>query len=448
MKLAQIIPGVAGAFYCENCIRDQTLMRELNRRGHDAVMVPLYMPLALDSPGPWRRAPIFFGGIRIYLEQKWPWLRRLPLWVTRPLSSPGLLRMAARLAGMMEPADLGKATVSMLRGESGGESRELDRMAEWLAAEGRPDVVCLSNILLAGLARRLKERLGVPLICLLQDEDRFLDDLPEPYRKAAWDTLRDHVRDMAGFVAVSRYFKSVMERRLALDPSRVHVVYTGVVCSGSPRPAPPAPAIGFMSRICREKGFDELVEAFIEIRRRARIPGLRLRAIGGHTPQDRAFVAGVRRRLESVGAIPDVEIGGEFDATRRAEFLAGVSVLSVPDRRGEASGVCVLEALSAGVPVAQPAHGAYPELIEATGGGLLYPPGDRAGLVSALERLLLNAAEARRMGEAGRAAVCRRFSAAAMADQFVEVCRRISEDTPQSPSHGASCAHSVCRKSS
>ena len=57
-------------------------------------------------------------------------------------------------------------------------------------AEGdAPEVVCLSNALLIGLARRIKERTGAAIVCTLQGEDAFLDSLPEGDRAAAWEVL-------------------------------------------------------------------------------------------------------------------------------------------------------------------------------------------------------------------------------------------------------------------
>jgi glycosyltransferase involved in cell wall biosynthesis len=75
----------------------------------------------------------------------------------------------------------------------------------------------------------------------------------------------------------------------------------------------------------------------------------------------------------------------------------------------------VIEALAAGVPVVQPWTAAFPELIEATGGGVLCAAGDAPALAEALEELLLDPARTRALGLAGQRAVSERFSAEAMA---------------------------------
>ena len=90
-------------------------------------------------------------------------------------------------------------------------------------------------------------------------------------------------------------------------------------------------------------------------------------------------------------------------------------MLSVPATYGEALGLYVLEAWAAGVPVVQPRHGAFPELVEQTGGGLLCAPDDPAALAASLRQVLGDPAAGRRMGEAGRRAVQSDFSTDAMA---------------------------------
>ena len=77
----------------------------------------------------------------------------------------------------------------------------------------------------------------------------------------------------------------------------------------------------------------------------------------------------------------------------------------------------MIEALAAGVPVVQPCSGAFPELVEATDGGVLCEPGDPRALADAIESLLLNPERARALGRAGQKAVFEKFSAGAMANE-------------------------------
>ena len=84
----------------------------------------------------------------------------------------------------------------------------------------------------------------------------------------------------------------------------------------------------------------------------------------------------MRQRLDAAGLLGDFEYVESPDHANKVRFLQVVDVLSVPTMYREPKGLYVLEALANGVPVVQPAHGSFPELIEATGGGLLVPPND------------------------------------------------------------------------
>ena len=188
MRVLQITPGT-GNFHCGSCLRDNALVAALRRMGHDVIMTPLYLPFVTDEVDSHHAQPLFFSGISVYLEQKSALFRHAPQWVHSLISRPALLRKAAAMSGMTSAEDLGELTVSMLRGEEGKQSRELDRLIAWMSSQPQFDVVCLSNVLLVGLARRLARELHLPVVCTLQGEDSFLDSLPPAQRQMAWATL-------------------------------------------------------------------------------------------------------------------------------------------------------------------------------------------------------------------------------------------------------------------
>src|SRR6185295_3108522 len=115
---------------------------------------------------------------------------------------------------------------------------------------------------------------------------------------------------------------------------------------------------------------------------------------------------------------PNVDLAGKI------AFYQGLSIFSTPALYGEAFGLYVLEALAAGVPVVQPRHASFPELIEATGGGVLCEPGDPKALAEAVEGLLLHPERARDMGHHGRDAVRREFTIQRMAGNAIEAFRQ------------------------
>ena len=403
MRIVHLTPGT-GNFYCGSCLRDNTLVKALRARGHDVLMVPLYLPVVTDEPAASADTPIFLGGLNVYLEQKLPLFHG-----ARWLDAPWLLRVAAKLNHLTRARDVGELALSMLRGES----RELDKLIAWLKTQPAPDVICLSNSLLAGLARRLRQEFNVPVVTSLQGEDSFLDALAEPYRPQAWQLLRQRCADLAGFIAPSRYYADQMAGRLGLKS--VAVVPNGIVLDGYEPAAPAVPTIGYLTRMHPSKGLDKLVEAFVQVR--ARLPEVRLLVAGAQTASDRQFVRALQRR-----AGPAAEFHPNPDRAAKLALLRRMSVFSVPATYGEAFGLYLLEALACGVPVVQPRHGAFPELIEATGGGVLCEPGE---LADALESLLRDPDRARQLGATGRAAVREKFSADAMARQFETVLREV-----------------------
>jgi glycosyltransferase involved in cell wall biosynthesis len=338
-----------------------------------------------------------------------------------------MLRLAAKRAGMTEAWQLGDLTVSMLRGEEGRQRKELERLAEWLT-EMRPDVVCLSNVLLIGLARRIREVTGAPVVCTLQGEDGFLDALTEPHRTQAWQLVSERARDVVAFIPPSRYYAQRMCERASLPAEKVHVVPNGILLDGY-EPAIPQdpPVLGYLARMCKDKGLHVLVEAFLLLRAWGRVPGLRLRVAGTVTAADEEFVQTLKHRLAEKGLANQAEFLPNVDRDTKVSFLRNLTVFSAPAAYGEAFGLYILEALAAGVPVVQPRHAAFPELIEATGGGLLCEPNDPESLARTIEELLLDPQKARQLGTTGRAIVFEKFGVEQMTRGVLDVFQRTVE---------------------
>jgi len=424
MRIVQITPGSGGGFYCENCLRDAALVTAMRKLGYDVLMVPLYLPLGVEKSEPVGSAPIFFGGINVYLQQKSAIFRKTPRWIDRLFDSRRLLGWVARKARMTNTRELAGTTISILQGEQGRQVKELDRLVEWLSCEdNKADVVCLSNILIAGLARRIKDKLGVPVVCLLQDEHGFLDSLASPYAEQAWRIVAERAKDVDAFIAVSKYYADLMRQKLDLDADRIRVGYVGISLDGcEPRTTvPEIPTIGFLSRMCSEKGLDTLVEAFVILKKNDKLKNAKLRIAGGQNADDRAFLSDIRRRLSSCGLTDDVEFLADFDRTAKLAFLSSLSVLSVPEKGPAAYGLYVIEALAAGVPVVQPRSGVFKELLETTGGGVLCEPNDPRELARQIEKLLLDPDYAGQLGEKGRKAVFEKFDIQQTALEMVRI---------------------------
>jgi glycosyltransferase involved in cell wall biosynthesis len=436
LRIVQITPG-AGKMFCGACLRDNALVAELRRLGHAATMTPLYLPLTLDEADQSAGTPLFYGGINVYLEQHSAFFRHSPEWLHRMLAAPALLKLAAGPATRTRPEHLGPITLSMLRGEEGNQARELDELIHWLRRD-KPDVICLSNALLIGMARRLRSELRVPVICTLQGEDWFLDALPPGPRELAWQTMAGRAAGADLFIAPSHYFGELMQKRLQIPKDRMRVVYNGINLEGfslNPQSAssaialataeirnPQFPTLGYFARMSREKGLEKLADAFLLLKQRDRVKNLKLRVGGSCGPADQVLVEELRGRLEKAGVGGDVDFVPNPSRAAKLDFLRTLTVFSVPATYSEAFGLYLIEALATGVPVVQPAHSAFPEIVQATGGGLLCDAHDLNALAGALETLLLDPARARALGESGRKAVAEKFNVETMARQVAGLC--------------------------
>lgn len=411
--------------YCGSCLRDNALALATRALGHDMLLVPAYTPLRLDEESAADRR-VFLGAVELYLEERLPGLRRRKGLLGRLLGAQLWLRWLSRIALTGGGVTAGRLTVSMLRGASGHQARSIQELIDYLETDVKPDVVHLTNALLAGLASPIRERLSVPVVCGLQGEDLFLDGLPARYREEAIALMRTAASSVDRFVATSRYYATHAAATFGIDPDKMDVVPTGIrledyeTAVAMRNDEDRSLTVGYLARIAPEKGLHLLVQAFDRLVGSGRFPDLRLKAggyLGGR--KNLAYAADVRRWVASRGLSRQVEILGTLDREQKLAFLREIDVLSVPGTYPDPKGMYVIEALASGVPVVQPRHGAFPELIEATGGGVLYEPGDLDGLAAGLGRLL-EAPELRtKMGLEGRDAVFREFSARRMAEAML-----------------------------
>jgi glycosyltransferase involved in cell wall biosynthesis len=417
MRIAYLAAGAAG-MYCGSCLHDNTLAAGLLKRGEDVVLVPIYTPLRTDEPDI-SLPRVFFGGINAYLQQKFALFRHTPRWLDGWLDHPRLLRLVAGRGLSVDAARLGPMTESMLRGEAGYQRKELDKLVDWLIGEVRPDVVHLSNALMLGLARTIAERCGPPVICSLSGEDAFFEKLPEPHYSQARDLMRERAQEVDGFVALNNYYADYMAQYLAIPRQRIAVIRHGLDLQGhgdrSPAPAGQPRRIGYLARICPEKGLHLLLEACERLAQRTEAPAFQLVAAGYLGAADRPYLKSMEHRSARGPLRGRFQYLGELNRREKIAFLQTLDVFSTPTLYRESKGLPVLEAWANGVPAVVPAHGTYPELVAATGGGWLHNPGDPDDLAARLESLLLDPSQAAAAGRAGQLAIHSQFTADRMA---------------------------------
>ncbi|MDA0811151.1 MAG: glycosyltransferase family 4 protein [Verrucomicrobia bacterium] len=434
LKAVYITAGAAG-MYCGSCLRDNTLVRTLRARGCDIQLVPVYTPIKTDEESV-SVDRVFVGGINTYLQHNIPLLRYLPAVFDRWLNRPSVLRALAGGNVKIKAAELGELTVSMIAGEDGAQKKELRELVDWLKKDARPDLINLTNLLIAGFIPMLKRELNVPVVVTLQGDDLFLGELVEPYQSQVLKRLRELAQQVDAFVVNSRFYAEKMQQLLQVPAERFHVVPLGIDCSGFPEPTTageranlePAPVVGYFARISPEKGFGIVTDAFIELRKLPGMDQCRLKVGGWLGAADRDFFAECTSRLELAGALPFFEHIGAPDRAGKLDFLRSVDVLCVPTIYEEPKGIFALEALASGKPVVLPRHGAFVELLERTGGGVLVEPRDALATASALAELLADPARCVALGAAGRAGVLANATAEIMADATLRVYEKILKE--------------------
>jgi len=422
LKIAHIIPGSGGSFYCGNCLRDSKYFDALRKMGHDVVKIPMYLPIFSDEHD-LNEVPVFYGAVSIYLKQLMPLFRKAPAWVDNLLNSKPMLKYAASKAGSTRAKGLEEMTISMLQGERGRQHEELERMTDWMKDHFKPDVVHLSNALLLGLTRKLKEKLNVPVVCSLQDEDVWVDIMSAQNRKRVWDLMAENAEYVDRFISVSRYYAAFSAEKMKISPDKISSIHIGVDPSGYEyrNSREKGRAIGYISRMCPENGLDILADAFILLKKQKGYDDLKLIITGGQTGDDKPYLKHIRKRLNKSGLLSAVDFHKDFEGLGRKAFFAKASVISVPVRNGEAFGIYIAESLASGIPVVQPALGAFPEVLATTGGGVIYGENSPEVLSDALKQLLDDPVRLMRLSEVARKGAEKYLSINELAKELVEV---------------------------
>jgi glycosyltransferase involved in cell wall biosynthesis len=418
VKILSLTAGAA-AMYCGSCLRDNALAAELMRLGHDVTLLPFYTPTLSDEPNVSRKERVFFGGISVYLEQHLALFRHTPRFLDRLWDAPAVIGAFTKGSIAVDPRQLGALTVSTLRGTDGRQRKEIDKLLEWLAGEAAPDVVNIPYTLLIALAAPLKRAFGKPVVVTLQGEDLFLEGLPEPYRTDARNLVRAQVADVDLFVAVSDYYAAFMRNYLDIPADKMRVAKLGVNVTdlSVTSRVPQGPfTIGYLARVAPEKGLHNLAEAYRVLRQEKGLPPGRLLVAGYLAPEFRPYLDAISKQIASWGLADEFDYRGTLDRSGKVKFLHSIDVLSVPSGYHEPKGLYLLEAMACGVPVVQPAHGAFPELIARTAGGVLATSESGADIADAIEGLWRNPARAVELGRQGAAGVRAHYTVGHMAE--------------------------------
>jgi glycosyltransferase involved in cell wall biosynthesis len=430
LRIVHITAG-AGGRICGSCLHDNALVRALRACGRDAILVPAYVPTTTDEENV-AIDHVVMGGVNVWLQEHVPLFRYTPSFVDRPLDSRRLLGWLSSRTGSAKPADLGPLTVSTLEGEHGRQRKEVRKLGRWLAEEQRPDIVHLSNALLIGLAREIRQATGARIVASLSGEDVFIDGLPEPSRSRVWELLRARAADVDHFVAFNQFFADFMAARMNLATGTVGVVPHGVDLGSFPEEPPDLIArrqardgklvVGFLARACPEKGLDVLLRALaILLKDRA----VEVIAAGATVDAEREYLARCLTLANELGVAHRFTWRGQVDRAGKLALLRDIDLFALPTTHPEAKGLSAIEAMAAGVPVVASNHGAFPEMLDDQRAGILHVPGDPADLARAIATLADDPHRLAACGQHAHALARRRHSSEAMAAGHEAIYERL-----------------------
>ena len=435
-KIIYLTAG-AGGMYCGSCMHDNALAMALKDAGWDVQLVATYTPIRTDDTDV-SVDHVLFGGVNVYLQQKIPLFRFLPSVLDRFLDNPKLIRRLTEKAVNTDPKTLGSLAVSMLKGATGNQRKEVRRMTKWLSL-AKPDVLVFSNILIGGALPELKKRLNVPVLVTLQGDDVFLESLLPQYKKQCLQLIRKVAEEVDGFIVHSKFYADYISEYLGISEDKFHVTPLGIdtapfwefqeIHHASPQEhADDSFEIGYLARLAPEKGLHHLVDGFIELKKRPGTERVKLTIAGWQSDQWNDYTSQQWQKLAAAGLESDYKNCGSPDRSAKLELLKTLDVLSVPTEFLEPKGLYALEALAAGVPVVLPAHGAFPEMIDATGGGILVPPKNSHAWADAIERLINRPDDRLTFSQRGQQAVHLYRDSAAMAASTGGVIRNVVEN--------------------
>jgi glycosyltransferase involved in cell wall biosynthesis len=431
MKIVYLITGSGGSFYCGNCYRDMLYVRAIRKvPGIKAEAIPLYLPPDRKTTGNEIDNHVFFGAISLFLREKVRFFGKMPDFLDKVFDNMPMLKIASRFSGTTRTEGLEDLTLHMIEGDNAFRRHEVDRLVKYLTREVKPDVIHLSNALIIGLARQLKRRLDVKTVCSLLNEDDWIEEMAEPFRSKAWELIAAEASYIDTFITPSKYYRDLFIRKTGLPGNNISIVPLGFDPGILPVAAEnrQSPSLGYLCRVNRMNGFDKIVDAFIDLKSSGAYRDLTLHVCGGYTGDDKPFIKEQIEKIKSHGFKSSVKIYPEFQGNAKQQFFSNIDVMSVPVRKPDGYGLYLLEANAAGVPVVQPSTGAFPEILENTGGGIVYSPDTVEELSASLKKLLADKELQIKLSASGKKGVIENLSLEKMASNLTGVYYKLTDN--------------------
>jgi glycosyltransferase involved in cell wall biosynthesis len=177
--------------------------------------------------------------------------------------------------------------------------------------------------------------------------------------------------------------------------------------------------------MCPENGLEIVVDAFILLNKNEKMKNTKMMITGGHTGVDDKYINRIKRKIRESGLESKIIFHDDFEGHGRHDFFSKVSVISVPVLEGEAFGLYLIESMASGIPVVQPALGAFPEIINKSGGGIIYSPNEPSQLADSLVKLLNDPSLIKLLSENGRKGIEDHFNIHAQSQKMIKIYQEL-----------------------
>ncbi len=284
----------------------------------------------------------------------------------------------------------------------------------------RPDVVHAHDWLMAWAGSTLKSVFGVPLVATIHATERgrhgghVPPGMPAAINAVEW-WLTYQAREV---IACSRFMVHEVVDGFELPNEKVHLVPNGVDTSnwqhlGADRVSIREPLVVAWGRVQYEKGFQVLVRAIAALRHR--VPGIRCVIAGRGT-----YLAELQTQIDVEGVGDLVDLAGFVTDDDLRAVLQRAGCVVIPSLY-EPFGIVALEGMAAGAPTIVARTGGLAEIVEGTGAGLLFEPGNPIDLANRIAEVLSNAHIAASMSSTAAALLEAKYTWDAIATSTVKV---------------------------
>ncbi len=300
------------------------------------------------------------------------------------------------------------------------------KLATALTATG-PDLIHVHSNKAALLTEMAVRRAGMttPIVFSMHNFPSYMSS-GGLKKVAASMAMRRIINRSDRLIVVSESLKKFMMEKEKAEPDKISVIHNGLDFAAWQKRLAAANAaklrgdlgipaggfvVGTIGRLVPSKGHEILIAAMPELIHK--IPGLKL-VIAGSGPLDR------RLKEQTVGLSLDGSVLFPGHVDDPAPYYKMFDVFVMPTLM-ESFGLAVIEAMTAGCPVAASRTGGLPEIIVNRETGLLFTPGDSKAVAAAVKTIVTDKKAARRLAEAGQRSVKERFTLDAMVVRTQEV---------------------------